>query len=323
MKSGRRLIRVAAVIAVALGAGHVAQSGSGPGQAAQAPARVAGLVPRAAANTTRVSYQPDLPGPALSDIALPALPRAMLRPAAVAAPPLDPPRTGADAGGPRDCTPLLALSPRPGAMIDILLSAPCRAGERVVLRHSGLAVTYRANEAGAVFASIPALDADARVSFLFAGGETVAAGLALPEASEHRRFGVQWMGPRTFGVNAFEDGADYGGAGHVSAAQPHGPGPGLLPDRGFLSVLGDASVDMPMLAEIYTYPAGLATTPVLIEAAVTTETCGREVLGDLLTADRGNLRLADLSVTMPGCDAVGDYLVLKNLVPDLKLAAAN
>ena len=57
-------------------------------------------------------------------------------------------------------------------MIDILLSAPCRRDERVVLRHAGLAVTYRTNAAGALFASLPALSAEAAVSVLLCRGET-------------------------------------------------------------------------------------------------------------------------------------------------------
>jgi hypothetical protein len=176
---------------------------------------------------------------------------------------------------------------------------------------------------GAVFASLPALEADARVSVLFAGGETVEARLSLPEAAEFRRFGVQWLGPQSFEVNAFENGADYGQPGHVSAANPHEPAQTMLPLDGFLSILGDSGVDAPMLAEIYTFPGTPDPVPVLIEAAVTDATCGREMLGDVLTADRGTVRMSDLSITMPGCDATGDYLVLKNLVPDLKLASAN
>lgn len=322
MKSGRRLIRVTAVIAVALGAGHVAQSGAGTGAT-----RAASLVPQSLPQTApekvtpvAARFEPTLPAPTGAEAAMPALPAALPPPQIAPTPTLARPETAELAP---ECTPLLALSPRPGAVIDLLLSAPCRPEERVVLRHAGLAVTYRTNAAGALFASIPALEAAAEVSVLFAGGETVETRIVLPEAAEHRRFGVQWMGPQTFGVNAFENGADYGEAGHVSSARPQTPGADLLPVGGFLSVLGDATVETPMLAEIYTYPAGLTDVPVVIEAAVTEASCGREMLGDVVTADRGAVRLSDLSITVPGCDAVGDYLVLKNLVPDLKLAAAN
>ncbi len=92
---------------------------------------------------------------------------------------------------------------------------------------------------------------------------------------------------------------------------------------GFLSALGDPSVEAPLLAQVYTFPEDGDPVSVAVEAAVTDATCAREILGDVLTAEGGQVRRADLSVTMPGCDAVGDYLVLKNLVPDLTLASAN
>jgi hypothetical protein len=265
--------------------------------------------------------------PALTETSLPILPepakRPQMEPPGQIAAPSDKTADASTGRVPHDCKPLLALSPRFGAMIDILLSAPCRSNERVVLRHSGLAVTYKTNAAGALFASLPALSPDSTVSVLFAGGETVEARISLPEAAEFRRFGVQWMGPQSFEVNAFENGADFGQPGHVSPATPHEPAQTMLPLDGFLTVLGDASTDAPMLAEIYSFPGTPDPVPVLIEAAVTDATCGREMLGEVLTADRGAVRMSDLSITMPGCDATGDYLVLKNLVPDLKLASAN
>lgn len=331
MKPSRRLLRVVAVIAIALAAGHVAQSGQG-----QASLRTASMVPGLGASapvTAKAVVElsgttgPSLVPPALTETSLPVLPEPAKRPA-MEAPmqieaPSDKTADATTARVPRDCTPLLALSPRPRAMIDILLSAPCRSDERVVLRHAGLAVTYSTNAAGALFASLPALSPEAAVSVLFAGGETAEARVNLPEAAEFRRFGVQWMGPQSFEVNAFENGADFGQPGHVSAASPHEPAQTMLPLDGFLTVLGDPSTDSPMLAEIYSFPGTPEPVPVLIEAAVTDATCGREMLGEVLTADRGTVRLSDLSITMPGCDAIGDYLVLKNLVPDLKLASAN
>jgi hypothetical protein len=221
-----------------------------------------------------------------------------------------------------DCTPVLRLAPAAGAMIDVGLSSPCRPSERIVLRHAGLAVTYRTNSVGALTARLPALTDQAVVSVLFAGGTTIEAELALPEAGQIRRFGVQWLGPLAFGINAFENGAGYGGAGHVSAADAGRPAAGRQ-DRGFLTLLGDETVDQPMLAEVYTYPDGSRDVPVLVEAAITAKTCGLELLGETLNVAGGTVAVSDLSVTMPGCDAAGDFLLLKNLVPDMTLASAN
>ncbi len=59
----------------------------------------------------------------------------------------------------------------------------------------------------------------------------------------------------------------------------------------------------------------------MVEAAVTDLTCGRELLGETLTSVGGAVMVNDLTVAMPDCDATGDILVLKNLVPDMKIAS--
>lgn len=312
----KRLINVCAVIGIALGAGHVAQSAQQNATYASILPRMTpvDVVPLSASNDGNFGWT----APSPEDMGLPVLPLVSDRPDVAGPVRLDVPQAVADL----DCTPVLHLAPAAGAMIDVGLSSPCHPSARIVLRHAGLAVTYRTNSVGALTARLPALAEQAVVSVLFAGGTTVEAGLVLPEAAQMRRFGVQWLGPLAFGVNAFENGAGYGGAGHVSAADAGRPAAGRQ-DRGFLTLLGDETVDQPMLAEVYTYPDGSRDVPVLVEAAITAKTCGLELLGETLNVAGGTVAVSDLSVTMPGCDAAGDFLLLKNLVPDMTLAAAN
>mgnify|MGYP006147623581 CR=1 FL=1 len=59
----------------------------------------------------------------------------------------------------------------------------------------------------------------------------------------------------------------------------------------------------------------------VVEAAVTEATCGRELLGETLTSRGGAVEVAELTLAMPDCAAAGDILVLKNLVPEMTLAA--
>lgn len=228
-----------------------------------------------------------------------------------------------DSAAVTDCSVRLDLAGQPDAMIGVALSAPCRRDERVVLRHGGLAVTGRTTSSGSLYVSLPAMEAMAEVSVLFAGGETVVAKLELPAAASVRRFAVQWQGDDAFQLHAFEGGADYGTPGHVSAADPHLPVADSERSGGFLSLLGDDQVENPLLAEVYTYPGDGTDVRVVVEAAVTDRTCGREILGEALDSALGTVAASDLSVAMPDCDAVGDYLVLQDLAPDLKIAAAN
>lgn len=322
MQLRRRLMMAGATLCVAFAAGHTVQNGL-PFRHAAAdfflpePEQIEQLA---------ASAEPvlSLPEPAPLELAAPILPAPAVAPVApVQAPLVVPEGSAAAQTATADCTPRLDLVAAPGAMLELSLLAPCRAGERVVIRHGGLAVTGHTTSTGAMIATLPAMSRDAEVSVMFAGGETVTNSLDLPQAAQHRRFAVQWMGNDAFQVHAFENGADYGTPGHVSAADPHAPGPGLAPDRGFLTLLGDDGVENPMLAEVYTFPAAGTAVDVVLETAVTRETCAREIMGETVTSEGGTVTISDLTIEMPGCEAKGEYLLLKKFAQDTKLAAAD
>jgi hypothetical protein len=222
------------------------------------------------------------------------------------------------------CDLALDLMEEPSAMIGVTLLAPCHPNQRVVLRHGGLAVTGQTTATGSLFTGLPALDSAATVEAFFADGARTTAKIAMPELASLRRFGVQWQADDAFQLHAFENGAAYGDPGHVSAADPYRPAAGLPAKGGFLTLVGDASTENPLLAEVYTYPVDPAAKPeIVVEASVTDKTCGRELIGETLTTIGGSTFVTDLSLAMPECDAIGDYLVLKNLVLDMNMAAAN
>jgi hypothetical protein len=222
------------------------------------------------------------------------------------------------------CDTTLDLMTEANAMIGITLLAPCHPNQRVVLRHAGLAVTAQTTSTGALFTAIPALEADATVELSFADGTDASGTIAVPDVATLRRFGVQWQADDAFQVHAFENAAAYGAPGHVSAADPHRPAAGMQATGGFLSLLGDAATENPLLAEVYTFPADLTAKPeVVVEAAVTDKTCARELLAETLSSSGGSVFVTDLTLAMPDCDAVGDYLVLKNLFLDLNMASLN
>jgi hypothetical protein len=314
----RKLTRTIAVLAIALAAGHLVQTMALRQQ--PAPAKVAELpkpvqVVQLAASVDHIAEPapPLAPTPAalLPPVALsvtPPLPQAATQPAV----PDAPPQVVAD-----PCPVTLDLLADPGAMIGLLLLAPCRPGERIVITHAGLAVTETTTATGSVFMALPALQTEALVQARFADGSTVTGTVNVPDLAALRRFGVQWQGDDAFQVYGQEAG------GTVSASRP-----GLAPQGespasdGFLSLLGDADADAPLLAEIYTYPAH-ASAGVVIEAAVTPSTCGREILGETLSSVGGAVTVTDLTLAMPDCDAVGDFLLLNNLAPDPTLTAAN
>jgi len=308
----RKLARTLAIVVVAIAAGHLVQTLAARKlqprtiEVAELPKPVA-VVQLAATNDPVAeppAAKPPLPAAALI-VAPPAPPQAVA-PAAAA------PTVVAD-----PCPVTLDLMADPGAMIGLTLLAPCHPGERLVLQHAGLAITVMTTATGSVFLALPALETSAEVDVRFADGTVVSGTLAVPDLAALRRFGVQWQGDDAFQVYGTE------AAGMISAANPGlAPLADLPPSGGFLTRLGDAAASAPLLAEIYTYPAN-GPSGVVVEAAVTPATCGREILGETLASVAGKVIVTDLSLAMPDCDAVGDFLVLNNLAPDLTLTAAN
>ncbi len=343
-ESKKRIIRVLAVLMVAAAAGFVMQNM----QKANEPPKLArtefGDEPKAIENLAGVETAPTVAKPPqvvpaqVVPVVEPAAPQPapIVMAAAEATLPLPPAMPEAKPKLPTTTTPELAplmatdacavtldLIPEANAMIGLTLIAPCHTNERVVLKHGGLAISGLTTANGALFTGIPALEKTALIEVLFSDGQSYDATIDMPEVVDLRRFAVQWQADDAFQLNAFENGAGYNDAGHVSGADPHLPAAGAPAKGGFLTLLGDSTTENPMLAEVYTFPADAKAKPeVVIEAAVTETTCGRELLGETLSSAGGKIQVTDLTVAMPDCDAVGDYLVLKNLVPDLNIASA-
>ena len=349
----RRVARGVAVIAIALAAGQLVQSMSGKAPPARTAENQIEKKPKAiervaATDTTgkpapmvtlaapaETQAPPPKPkAPVVASVTEPATtpkptieaaPFMPQKPAVaeVAAPPAPkseaPVQTAAEA-----CPVSLDLSVADNAMIAVTLVAPCHLDERVVLKHAGLTVTAKTTLTGALFTDLPALEQSAKVEVMFKDTTSVAADIAVPDLAGLRRFAVQWQQDDAFQLHAFEDGSDFGGPGDVAQATPHQPIAGVPPKGGFLTLLGDATTDLPMLAQVYTFPKDAKANPeIVLEAAVTEATCGREVLGQTLQTAAGAVNVSDIALAMPDCDAVGDYLVLKNLVPDMTIADAH
>lgn len=320
----RRIARIVAVLAIALAAGHLVQT-----LAARKPAQVAQLQTKTPVKIVQLSAGANDKGlvePLLSpDVAVaPLTVPAPLEPVPVATPaePLPPtkPLQALPAATPEPvCNTALSLRQEPGAMIGLVLDAGCRPNERVVLRHAGLAVTGRTDADGRLASALPAMAADGQVEVLFTDGTKVRSAIAMPETVLMRRFGVQWQGAPAFVLHGFQDGADYGQAGDIS---PLNPGQTTAVSGGFLTLLGDVSVASPLMAQVYTYPMDpMISADVVVEASVNGATCGHDLLGETLLSERGGAVTEDLILAMPDCTAIGDFLVLKNLATDMKLAA--
>lgn len=332
----RKIAGGAAVLALALGAGQYLQGGAAkPGKPKAVDTELAALPqniqPVAAGNDLTVAgkasalpAQPELGAPA-SEVESDVMPEVASTTAALpsTALPAKPETPAPQLANADPCPVTLDVSNSANAMIGITLIAPCHAQERVVIKHAGLAITAKTTVTGVLFADIPALATDAQVAVLFEDGVVLDGTVEVPELAALRRFGVQYQAQDAFQLHAFENGAAYGGPGDIWAQNTRAPEPGVPVSGGYLTLLGDATTQTPLLAEIYTYPADRSVkSEVVVEAAITETACDREILGETINSDAGIATISDLTVAMPQCDAVGDYLVLKNLAPDMSIASA-
>lgn len=359
MDRKRKIILSASIIAIAAGAGQLVQSNIGgadrqasnaaptgvvmlsakaepeatpapapalprPAPAPQAAAPKAAPLPPAP-RPAAVTAAPDAAAPkavaptmprAASLVPLPAAPKPS--PVATAAQPAVPaPSATAKAPEPvatDTCTATLSATPLPGAVLSLGLVAPCDGNARVVLRHGGLAVTGKLSAAGTLFTTLPAMEPSGEVVAMFPDGTTARAA-ATTNLVGIRRVAVQWQADDAFQLQVYESGAEFGTPGHVSAERPVGAGK--------VDVLGDATVDLPLLAQVYTWPVAPMPVAVTIEAAVTDRTCNREILGEAVESDAGRVTTTEITLAMPDCAGIGDFLVLNNLAGGTTLAAVD
>ena len=128
---------------------------------------------------------------------------------------------------------------------------------------------------------------------------------------------VQWSGHSGFELHAREFGAAYGSEGHVWHGAANGAGLNVR--------LGDETLLMPRMAEIYSVPSSVSgqsgTVALTAEAEVTGSNCGQDIHAQALQMRGGRLSSRDLVMAMPDCEAQGSFLVLNNLLEDLKIAA--
>jgi hypothetical protein len=223
------------------------------------------------------------------------------------------------------CVPVLALAAAPGAMIDLAFDAPCHPEARVLVRHEGLAFTAHTSEIGALDLSIPAMAEQASITLAIRGGPSTEGSVKIPELSDYERVAVQWQGGDSFQLHAYEFGASYGGNGHVSIRAPGSINDALDGEGGFLLRLGDGLGDWPLLAEVYSFPVAQAgregAVRFDVEAIITQQTCGRDMLGEALHMRPGApTEVIEITLAMPDCTNPDGFLVLNNLLPDMKIA---
>ncbi len=215
--------------------------------------------------------------------------------------------------------------PIAAAMVDLTLSASCFPNERVTVHHNGMIFTETTGDDGTLDITVPALSVDAVYILAFSNGEGAVAQTVVEELADYTRAVLQWKGNAGFEIHAREFGADYGSKGHIWSGAPGTIADAVSGTSGVITLHGDTSAPEPLLAEVYSFPKSFndraGNIALSVEAAVTQANCGLEIEAQSLEigAD-GKIKTQNLTLPVPECDAEGDFLVLNNLLQDLKVA---
>ncbi len=225
-----------------------------------------------------------------------------------------------------NCMADMTATAMPAAMVDLTLIAGCFPDAQVTIHHQGMMFSVITDDAGVAHMTIPALADNAVFIADMGNGEGAVAVATIPDLALYDRAVLQWQGSTGPQIHALEFGAGYGNDGHVWNGAARGPDVALAGSGGFLVHLGDGLGLNPLQAEVYTYPSGdsqrAGTVAFSVETPVTVDNCGTEIAAQTIQVSPGADAFAlDLTMTVPTCDAVGEYLVLKNMLLDLTLAA--
>jgi hypothetical protein len=194
-----------------------------------------------------------------------------------------------------------------------------------MVHHQGLMFSVTTDGNGDLDVMIPALSETAVIIFNLGDGEGAVATAEVSSLAFYDRIVLQWAGTTGFELHAREFGADYDTEGHVWRGAPRDMTTAALGDGGFVIRLGEEDMIEPRLADVYTFPAATATREgridVTVEAEVTAMNCGKEIEAETITRlSNGDLATNYLTMASPDCEAIGDFLVLNNLLEDLTIA---
>ncbi|MCE8005464.1 hypothetical protein [Aestuariivita sp.] len=212
-----------------------------------------------------------------------------------------------------------------GAMVRFTVEAPCLGNENVVVHHNGMMFSAVTDEIGSLDVVVPALSETAILIAEFENGEGSVATAQVSSLPFYDRVVLQWRGDSGFQLHAREFGANYGDPGHVWAGATRDVAAAALGEGGFVTRLGTSDALLPRLVEVYTFPTGTASqtgeVALSIEVEVTAQNCGTDIEAQAMELDgTGMLKTQYITLAVAECSSIGDFLVLNNLVDDLKIA---
>jgi hypothetical protein len=223
------------------------------------------------------------------------------------------------------CDIIANARPVAAAMVNLEMEAPCLPNERVTVHHNGMIFTESTSETGSLNLTLPALAHQAVFILAFTNGDGAVAQTQVDDINEYSRAVLQWKGNTGFQIHAREFGAGYGDVGHLWMDAPGTVADAVVGSSGVLTRHGDIDAADPLLAEVYTFPkaatARAGNIALSVETEVTDMNCGIEIEAQSLELQGDStIKTSNLTLAVPDCDAKDSFLVLNNLLQDLKVA---
>jgi len=225
-----------------------------------------------------------------------------------------------------DCTVTMSAMEMKLAMVQLDLKAPCNPNQVVAVHHDNLSFSAMTDDVGQLIVDVPALSADAFFIVSFDSGAGAIAQTDVLDFAKYDRAVLQWQGDMGVELHAREFGAGYGEDGHIWSQSKGNFAGAVTGTGGMITELGDESVLHSMMAEVYTFPSGITSQDGVIalsvEASVMNLNCGQSINAQTIQIRPSQKPLvSSVSMTMPDCDAIGEYVLLKNVLEDLTLAS--
>ena len=231
---------------------------------------------------------------------------------------------------PVDPAPTARLSPFglpcglvPAAMVALDILDPCQAEADLEISHAGFSFAARTDMMGLLTVDLPAFKIPAFVTVRSGDDDAVMAIAGLPDLADYMRVAIAWDGDLGLAFHAFAAGADFGAPGHIWQETPGTVTDMLAGQGGFLTVLGDPHLTPSRQIQIFSIPQAQAKDLSLaLDIPINPATCDRPLVAQAMQLTQsGTVDIWPITVTLPGCDAVGDFLVLQNLFDAPRLAA--
>jgi hypothetical protein len=225
-----------------------------------------------------------------------------------------------------NCVPSMMAIASNAAMVDVSINAPCHTSTAFTIHHQGLKFTSMTDDAGTSVLAVPAVAEVAVLIAAFEDGDGAVATVWVPDFQNYDRAILQWQGDTSVMLSAYEGDARFGDDGHIHADNPGTLERLVAAEGGYLIQLGEITSVDPFMAEIYTFPKGAPNSSsevmLVAEAEITAGNCGQELSAQSVRVSHtGATSALDLSMIMPECNAVGDFLILQNMFEDLTLAS--